>query len=43
VYRAEQHPRSYIITFPYAYHCGQGLTLADVRALLEQLQDTFIS
>ena len=22
VYRAEQHPRSYIITFPYAYHAG---------------------
>jgi len=22
VYRAEQHPRSYIITFPYAYHSG---------------------
>jgi histone demethylase JARID1 len=22
VYRAEQHPRSYIITFPHAYHAG---------------------
>jgi len=22
VYRVEQNPRSYIITFPYAYHCG---------------------
>jgi histone demethylase JARID1 len=22
VYRAEQHPRSYIITFPFAYHAG---------------------
>ena len=22
VYRVEQHPRSYIITFPYAYHAG---------------------